>query len=201
VKREHGYGYSGHALGRCRSELSLPPSDAPGPRLQLHQQEFQCAVTRCAAGCDSILTPLRCNELHRCALHDAAALPACCTHAACMCITGPAHGTHFVRCSDVSDDLATSSTSHAGALRCRDRLDAAACCQSTDMTTHCAWQVVSRPVQCVHRVLQLRRASRSFPSRQQVSVCSPHLHRRSRHLCCALVRRMQTVTSLVCWQV
>ena len=77
------------------------------------------------------------------------------------------------------------------------------CClqQSTDPIARCAWQAVSRPVRRVHHMLRLGRASRGSPSERQASACNPHLHLCSRRLCCARVRRMQKVTTLVCWQV
>lgn len=120
-----------------------------------------------------------------------ATLPACCTHAPWPRINSPASCAHNRRSRRRSDDLTTSSTSNEGAQRCRHGVLAAACCQSTDPTACCAWQVVSRPVRCVHDVVRLGEASRSCPSSQQASACNPHTHLHPRHLRCARVRRRQ----------
>ena len=156
--------------------------EGPAPGLQLHQRNRPRAVTRCAASCVAISHSLGVTNFTDTHRMVCAALSAFCMHVACSRITWPACCTHAGRSCEVSDDLTTSSTSVAGAPHCRSRLYAGACRQSAELTARCAWQVVSRPVRCVHDVLRLGRASRSYQNDDQVSTCSPHLHLRPRRL-------------------
>ena len=144
---------------------------------------------------------LRCNELDRYAVHGACSTVSL-FHARGMLahhLYGSRHSCWQVLSAQRRpDDLIDLGCRCSALLLAPPR-----CClqQSTDPIARCAWQAVSRPVRRVHHMLRLGRASRSSPSERQASACNPHLHLCSRRLCCARVRRMQKVTTLVCWQV
>ena len=178
-------GGAGRARARATTSPAEPTSCGHTVRRQLRCHSHSLGVTNF-------------TDTHRMVC---AALSAFCMHVACSRITWPACCTHAGRSCEVSDDLTTSSTSVAGAPHCRSRLYAGACRQSAELTARCAWQVVSRPVRCVHDVLRLGRLSRTDPRPQQASASNPHLHPRQRCRCCARMKQMPQLTMRVCWQV
>ena len=97
-----------------------------------------------------------------CMVHPA--LPACCTRALSLQIDSRACYTHICRCSRLSHDLITPSTSDEGTWHCRHNAHAATFRQSTDRTTGCACQAVSRSTRCAHDAVRLGRASKGSPS-------------------------------------